>query len=174
MTINGERYERTVLARQLLVHFLRDTLGLRGTHIGCDTGNCGACTVIWDGKLIKSCMMLAAQADGTEIETVEGIAQDGELTPLQRAFNEHHALQCGYCTSGMLMSATYLLRNNPSPADEEIRRAHPRQPLPLHRLREHRRGGPRRRARRGRALRERGQPGRQIERVETAERLGTW
>ena len=80
ITINGERYERTVLARQLLVHFLRDTLGLRGTHIGCDTGNCGACTVIWDGKLIKSCMMLAAQADGAEIETVEGIAADGELT----------------------------------------------------------------------------------------------
>ena len=120
--INGERYERTVLARQLLVHFLRDTLGLRGTHIGCDTGNCGACTVIWNGKLIKSCMMLAAQADGAEIETVEGIAADGELTALQRAFNDHHALQCGYCTSGMLMSATYLLRNNPSPADEEIRR----------------------------------------------------
>ena len=82
LTINGERYERTVLARQLLVHFLRDTLGLRGTHIGCDTGNCGACTVIWNGKLIKSCMMLAAQADGAEIETVEGIAQDGELTAL--------------------------------------------------------------------------------------------
>src|SRR6185437_295888 len=109
LTINGEQQTHNVMSRQLLVHFLRDTLGLRGTHIGCDTGNCGACTVIWDGKLIKSCMMLAAQADGAEIETVEGIAQDGELTALQRAFNDHHALQCGYCTSGMLMSATYLL-----------------------------------------------------------------
>jgi carbon-monoxide dehydrogenase small subunit len=123
VTINGERYERTVPARVLLVHFLRDTLGLRGTHIGCDTGNCGACTVIWDGKPIKSCMMLAAQADGSEIETVEGLASDGELTPLQRAFNEQHGLQCGYCTPGMLMSATHLLRNNPSPSEAEVRRA---------------------------------------------------
>jgi carbon-monoxide dehydrogenase small subunit len=123
VTINGERYKRTVLARQLLVHFLRDTLGLRGTHIGCDTGNCGACTIICDGKLIKSCMMLAVQADGAQIETVEGLATDGELTPLQKAFNEHHGLQCGYCTPGILMSATYLLRNNPNPADAEIRRA---------------------------------------------------
>jgi carbon-monoxide dehydrogenase small subunit len=123
VTINGERYERTVPARQLLVHFLRDTLGLRGTHVGCDTGNCGACTVIWEDKLIKSCMMLAAQVDDSTIETVEGLATDGELTPLQQAFNEHHGLQCGYCTSGMLMSATYLLRNNPSPSEAEIRRA---------------------------------------------------
>ena len=123
VTINGERYERTVLARQLLVHFIRDTLGLRGTHIGCDTGNCGACTIIWDGKLIKSCMMLAVQADGAAIETVEGLSTDGELTSLQQAFNAHHGLQCGYCTSGILMSATHLLRNNPDPADTEIRRA---------------------------------------------------
>lgn len=122
VTINGERYERTVLARTLLVHFIRDTLGLRGTHIGCDTGNCGACTIIWNGKLIKSCMMLAVQADGAEIETVEGLAQGGELSPLQQAFNEHHGLQCGYCTSGILMSATYLLRNNPDPSEAEIRR----------------------------------------------------
>jgi carbon-monoxide dehydrogenase small subunit len=121
--VNGVVFEREVEARKLLVHFLRDDADLTGTHIGCDTGNCGACTVIWEGKLIKSCMVLAPQVDGTEIETVEGLAQDGELTPLQRAFNEEHGLQCGYCTSGMLMSATYLLRNNPNPADEEIRRA---------------------------------------------------
>jgi carbon-monoxide dehydrogenase small subunit len=123
VTINGVRYERVVLARQLLVHFIRDTLGLKGTHIGCDTGNCGACSVIWNGKVIKSCMMLAVQADGAEIETVEGLARDGELTPLQRAFNEHHGLQCGYCTPGILMSATSLLRDNPSPQEDDIRRA---------------------------------------------------
>ena len=122
VTINGERYDRTVLARQLLVHFIRDTLGMKGTHIGCDTGNCGACTLILNGKTIKSCMMLAAQADGAEIETVEGLAQDGQLTRLQRAFNEHHGLQCGYCTPRMLMTATDLLRNNPDPTEEEIRR----------------------------------------------------
>jgi aerobic carbon-monoxide dehydrogenase small subunit len=123
VTIDGETYERTVLARQLLVHFLRDALALKGTHIGCDTGNCGACTVIVNGKLVKSCMMLAAQADGAEIETVDGLAdEDGELNPIQRAFNEHHGLQCGYCTPGLLMSATYLLRNNPNPSEEEIRR----------------------------------------------------
>jgi aerobic-type carbon monoxide dehydrogenase small subunit (CoxS/CutS family) len=121
--VNGVAYEREVEARRLLIHFIRDDLELTGSHIGCDTGNCGACTVIWDGRLIKSCMMLAVQADGATIETVEGLAPDGELTRLQRAFNEHHGLQCGYCTSGMLMSATYLLRNNPNPADEEIRRA---------------------------------------------------
>jgi carbon-monoxide dehydrogenase small subunit len=122
VTINGERYERTVLARQLLVHFIRDTLALKGTHIGCDTGNCGACTIIFNGKTIKSCMMLAAQADGAEIETVEGLASDGELNDLQQSFNEHHGLQCGYCTPGLLMSATHLLRQNPHPSEEEIRR----------------------------------------------------
>jgi aerobic carbon-monoxide dehydrogenase small subunit len=122
VTINGERYERTVLARQLLVHFIRDTLGLKGTHIGCDTGNCGACTIIVDGKTIKSCMMLAAQADGAEIETVEGLASNGELGDLQEAFHQHHGLQCGYCTPGLLMSATQLLRQNPHPSEDEIRR----------------------------------------------------
>ena len=96
-------------ARRLLVHFIRDDLGLTGTHIGCDTGNCGACTVHLDGEAVKSCMLLAVQAEGTKITTVEGLAGDGELTALQRAFNEHHALQCGYCTPGMLMSATALL-----------------------------------------------------------------
>jgi carbon-monoxide dehydrogenase small subunit len=122
VTINGERYERTVLARQLLVHFIRDTLGLKGTHIGCDTGNCGACTIILNGKTIKSCMMLAAQADGAEVETVEGLASNGELNDLQEAFHQHHGLQCGYCTPGLLMSATHLLRQNPHPSEEEIRR----------------------------------------------------
>jgi carbon-monoxide dehydrogenase small subunit len=122
LEINGERHAATVPARQLLVHFLRDTLGLRGTHIGCDTGSCGACSVIVDGRLVKSCMMLAAQADGTSIETVEGLSADGELSVLQRCFNEHHGLQCGYCTPGVLMAATFLLRRNPKPTTEEIRR----------------------------------------------------
>ena len=121
--MNGERFEREVDARRLLVHFIRDDLDLTGTHIGCDTGNCGACTVILDGQAVKSCMMLAAQADGAKIETVEGLAQNGELHPLQQAFSDHHGLQCGYCTPGMLMSAAYLLRENPSPSDEEIRKA---------------------------------------------------
>ena len=121
--INGEVIEREVPARRLLVHFLRDDLGLTGTHIGCDTGNCGACTVQHDGIAIKSCMMLAVQADGAKITTVEGLAPDGELTPLQRSFSEHHALQCGYCTPGMLMSATALLRENATPSEDEIRKA---------------------------------------------------
>jgi carbon-monoxide dehydrogenase small subunit len=122
--VNGERHECTVPARQLLVHLLRDTLGLRGTHIGCDTGNCGACTVLCDGEPVKSCMLLAAQADGTEIETVESLApRGGELSPLQRAFHEQHALQCGYCTPGFLMSATALLRESPEPGEHEIRHA---------------------------------------------------
>ena len=107
--------------RRLLVHFIRDDLGLTGTHIGCDTGNCGACTVHVNGEAVKSCMMLAVQAEGTKISTVEGLAADGELTGLQQSFNEHHALQCGYCTPGMLMSATALLARNPSPSEEEVR-----------------------------------------------------
>jgi aerobic carbon-monoxide dehydrogenase small subunit len=124
VTVNGEHRRATALGRQLLVHFIRDTLGLRGTHVGCDSGNCGACTVRCDGGLVKSCMMLAAQADGSEIRTVEGLAGlHGELTPLQRAFNEHHALQCGYCTPGFLMNAEYLLERNPDPSEQEIRRA---------------------------------------------------
>ena len=122
VTINGETHERTVLARTLLVHFIRDVLVLKGTHIGCDTGNCGACTVIYNGRTIKSCMMLAAQADGAEIQTVEGLDENGELGSIQRAFHEHHGLQCGYCTPGLLMSATALLKENPSPSEAEIRR----------------------------------------------------
>jgi carbon-monoxide dehydrogenase small subunit len=121
--VDGTTYEREVEARRLLVHFLRDDLDLTGTHIGCDTGNCGACSVIVDGKLLKSCMLLAVQADGSSIETVEGLAEDGQLTEVQQAFAEHHGLQCGYCTPGMLMSATALLRENASPSDEEIARA---------------------------------------------------
>jgi aerobic carbon-monoxide dehydrogenase small subunit len=120
--INGERFERDVEARRLLVHFIRDDADLTGTHVGCDTGNCGACSVIVDGQLVKSCMMLAVQADGSSIQTVEGLAQDGELTPLQQAFSEHHGLQCGYCTPGMLMTAKYLLDNNPEPTEAEIRK----------------------------------------------------
>jgi carbon-monoxide dehydrogenase small subunit len=122
VTVNGETYERDVEPRKLLIHFLRDDLDLTGSHIGCDTGNCGACSVILDGALVKSCMLLAVQADGATIETVEGLAQDGELNALQQAFSDHHGLQCGYCTPGMLMSATALLRENPHPSEEEIRR----------------------------------------------------
>ena len=120
--VNGEQYERELDARRLLIHFLRDDLDLTGSHIGCDTGNCGACSVLIDGTLVKSCMMLAVQADGTKIETVEGLASEGELNGLQQAFSEHHALQCGYCTPGMLMSATALLRQNESPSEDEIRK----------------------------------------------------
>ena len=120
--VNGVEYERDVDARRLLIHFIRDDLGLTGSHIGCDTGNCGACSVIVDGTLVKSCMMLAVQADGAKIETVEGLADGDQLAPLQQAFSDHHALQCGYCTPGMLMSATALLRQNKSPSEEEIRK----------------------------------------------------
>jgi carbon-monoxide dehydrogenase small subunit len=123
VTVNGEEIEYDVEARRLLVHFLRDDLDLTGTHVGCDTGNCGACSVIYNGALAKSCMLLAIQADGATLETVEGLASDGELTPLQQSFSNHHALQCGYCTPGMLMSATALLRANPTPTDDEIRKA---------------------------------------------------
>ena len=123
VTVNGEEFEYDVDARRLLVHFLRDDLDLTGTHVGCDTGNCGACSVIYNGVLAKSCMLLAIQADGASIETVEGLSQNGELTPLQQSFSDHHALQCGYCTPGMLMSATALLRANSSPSEEEIRDA---------------------------------------------------
>ena len=121
--VNGVSYEREVEARKLLIHFLRDDLDLTGSHVGCDTGNCGACSVLFDGVLLKSCMLLAVQADGASIRTVEGLGSDGELDPLQQAFSDHHALQCGYCTPGMLMSASALLERNPRPNEEEIRRA---------------------------------------------------
>ena len=119
--VNGVAYEREVEARRLLVHFIRDDLDLTGTHVGCDTGNCGACSVIVDGMLLKSCMMLAVQADGASIETVEGLGADGQMHPLQQAFGEHHALQCGYCTPGMIMSACALLADNPDPSEDEVR-----------------------------------------------------
>jgi aerobic-type carbon monoxide dehydrogenase small subunit (CoxS/CutS family) len=123
VTVNGEQVEYDVEARRLLVHFIRDDLDLTGTHVGCDTGNCGACSVLVNGRLVKSCMLLAIQADGATIETVESLSADGELTPLQQAFSDHHALQCGYCTPGMLMSATALLRDEPSPSEQQIRKA---------------------------------------------------
>ena len=119
--VNGQVYEREVPARRLLVHFLRDDLDLTGTHIGCDTGNCGACTIQFDGVPVKSCMILAVQADGSKVRTVEGLATDGELTALQQSFSDHHALQCGYCTPGMLMSATALLERNPRPSEDEVK-----------------------------------------------------
>ena len=122
VTVNGTTYEREVEARKLLIHFVRDDLDLTGSHIGCDTGNCGACSVIVDGTLTKSCMMLAVQADGSSIETVEGLADGDELNKLQQSFKDHHALQCGYCTPGMLMSATALLRQNPHPSEDEIKK----------------------------------------------------
>jgi aerobic-type carbon monoxide dehydrogenase small subunit (CoxS/CutS family) len=122
VTVNSTTYEREVEARKLLIHFIRDDLDLTGSHIGCDTGNCGACSVIVDGTLTKSCMMLAVQADGSSIETVEGLAEGDELNKLQQSFKDHHALQCGYCTPGMLMSATALLRQNPHPSEDEIKK----------------------------------------------------
>jgi len=123
LTVNGEEVEYDVEARRLLVHFLRDDLDLTGTHVGCDTGNCGACSVLYNGQLVKSCMLLAIQADGAKVETVESLSGDGELTALQQVFSDHHALQCGYCTPGMLMSATALLRANEQPTEEQIRKA---------------------------------------------------
>jgi aerobic-type carbon monoxide dehydrogenase small subunit (CoxS/CutS family) len=122
VTINGTTYEREVEARKLLIHFIRDDLDLTGSHIGCDTGNCGACSVIMNGQLVKSCMLLAVQADGASVETVEGLADGEELNKLQQAFKDNHALQCGYCTPGMLMSATALLRSNPHPSEDEIKK----------------------------------------------------
>jgi aerobic-type carbon monoxide dehydrogenase small subunit (CoxS/CutS family) len=120
VAVNGTTYEREVPARRLLVHFLRDDLDLTGTHVGCDTGSCGACTVHLNGVPVKSCAVLAVQADGAAVTTVEGLGDD-ELTPLQQSFSDHHALQCGYCTPGMLMSAAALLDENPSPSEEDVK-----------------------------------------------------
>ena len=121
VTINGEKHTRKVEARTLLVHFIREDLGLTGTHVGCDTTSCGACTVSLDGEAVKSCTVFAVQADGAAIETVEGIATNGKLHPLQEGFWEKHGLQCGFCTPGMLISARALLARNPRPTDDEIR-----------------------------------------------------
>ncbi len=120
--INGKEYTGIAEPRTLLVHFLRDELNLTGTHIGCDTGHCGACTIMMNGKTVKSCMVLAIQAQGANIMTVEGLADGDKLHPLQEAFWENHGLQCGYCTPGMLMSSLFLLQRNPDPTEEEIRK----------------------------------------------------
>jgi carbon-monoxide dehydrogenase small subunit/2-furoyl-CoA dehydrogenase 2Fe-2S iron sulfur subunit len=119
VTVNGRRYREQVAPRLLLSDFLRHTLGLTGTHVGCEHGVCGACTVLLDGVAVRSCLLLAVQTDGAELHTVESLAQ-GELNPLQRAFHERHALQCGFCTTGILMAATDLLAHNPSPTREEV------------------------------------------------------
>ena len=121
LRVNGVEYERIVEPRLLLSDFLRDTLGLTGTHVGCEHGICGACTVMLDGQTIRSCLIFAVQADGAEVTTIEGLAEGGKLHPLQEAFWEHHGLQCGFCTPGMLFSALELLRDNPQPTDREIR-----------------------------------------------------
>ena len=121
LTVNGVVHEGQVPPRKLLVDFLRHDLGLTGTHVGCEHGVCGACTILFNGEAVRSCLMFAVQADGAELLTVEGLAQDGKLHPLQEAFWEHHALQCGFCTPGMLLAAYDLLRVNPAPTEEEIR-----------------------------------------------------
>jgi carbon-monoxide dehydrogenase small subunit len=121
MTVNGRAVTRDVEPRTLLVEFLRQHLGLTGTHVGCDTSQCGACVVHVNGDSVKSCTMLAVQAQGAEVTTIEGLAKNGELHPMQAAFREHHGLQCGFCTPGMIMSAIDLVRRNPDPSEEEIR-----------------------------------------------------
>jgi carbon-monoxide dehydrogenase small subunit len=123
VTVNGTLYQRDVEPRLLLVHFLRDTLGLTGTHIGCDTSQCGACTVHVDGEAVKACTIFAVQVDGRQVTTIEGLAQDRQLHPLQVAFWDHHGLQCGFCTPGMIMAAAELLQRNPDPSEEAIRHA---------------------------------------------------
>ena len=121
VTVNGTQHEADVEPRQLLVYFLRDQLGLTGTNVGCDTSSCGACTILLGGESVKSCTLLAVQADGADLTTIEGLAEDGVLHPVQQAFHENHALQCGYCTPGMVMAVVSLLKENPSPSEHEIR-----------------------------------------------------
>jgi len=121
--VNGTHYDREVEPRMLLVHFLRDEVGLTGTHVGCDTSNCGACTCHVDGEAVKSCTLLAAQVDGGEVTTIEGIGSVDDLHPVQEAFWEHHGLQCGYCTPGMIMASADLLKRNPDPSEDEVREA---------------------------------------------------
>ena len=123
LRVNGVEHELEAEPRRLLVHALRDDLGLTGTHVGCDTSNCGACTVHLDGRAVKSCTVLAVQADGAEVTTIEGLGSDGELHPVQEAFWNDHALQCGYCTPGMIMAAAALLSENPNPTEAEVRHA---------------------------------------------------
>ncbi|MCL4487264.1 MAG: (2Fe-2S)-binding protein [Chloroflexi bacterium] len=121
LTVNGDKYQDDVDPRLLLVHYLRDVLGLTGTNVGCDTTQCGACTVLMNGAAVKSCNVLAVQASGAEITTIEGLKTDGKYHPIQQAFWDNHGLQCGYCTSGMIMNAVDLLKQNPNPSEEEIR-----------------------------------------------------
>ncbi|MDX1522931.1 MAG: (2Fe-2S)-binding protein [Anaerolineae bacterium] len=121
ITVNGKTYQKEVEPRLLLVHFIRDVLGLTGTNIGCDTSQCGACTIHMDGMSVKSCTTLAVQADGSELTTIEGLATNGDLHPMQQAFWDQHGLQCGYCTPGMIMAATKLVENNPNLTEEDIR-----------------------------------------------------
>src|SRR5260370_982881 len=121
VTVNGAAHQSEVESRLLLVHYLRDALGLTGTHIGCETSLCGACTVLLDGQAVKSCTLLAVQADGGSVATIEGLAHNGELHPVQQGFWEHHGLQCGYCTPGMIVAAAQLLERNPDPTEDEIR-----------------------------------------------------
>lgn len=121
LTVNGTQIEHEVEPRLLLVHFLRDVMNLTGTHVGCETTICGACTVLLNGEAVKSCTVLAVQANGAEVTTIEGLARDGELHPIQQGFWEEHGLQCGYCTPGMILASAELLRTNPNPTDEEIR-----------------------------------------------------
>ncbi len=123
ITVNGQSREADVEPRTLLVYFLREHLGLTGTNVGCDTTSCGACTVLLDGESVKSCTVLAVQADGREVTTIEGLARDGEWHPLQRAFHDQHGLQCGYCTPGMVMASVSVLAENPEPSREEVRHA---------------------------------------------------
>jgi carbon-monoxide dehydrogenase small subunit len=123
LTVNNVRHDATVEPRELLVYFLRDRLGLTGTHVGCDTSQCGACTVHLNGRAVKSCTILAVQANGAEIATIEGLARGDELHPVQEGFRQKHGLQCGYCTPGMIMSSVYLLKTNPNPSDEAIKHA---------------------------------------------------
>ena len=123
LTVNGTAHEAEVEPRTLLVYFLREELGLKGTNVGCDTSSCGACTVLVDGESVKSCNQLAVQADGCEVTTIEGLASGDELHPVQQAFHEQHALQCGYCTPGFVMASVSLLAENPNPSEEEIRQA---------------------------------------------------
>ena len=121
LAVNGSRHEADVEPRQLLVYFLREQLGLKGTSVGCDTSSCGACTVLLDGESVKSCTVFAVQADGCEVTTIESLASDEQLHPVQQAFHEQHALQCGYCTPGFVMATVSLLKENPNPSEEEIR-----------------------------------------------------
>jgi aerobic carbon-monoxide dehydrogenase small subunit len=121
VTVNGTAHDSEVEPRTLLVHYVREALGLTGTNVGCDTSSCGACSLHLDGEAVKSCTVLAVQADGADILTIEGLAQDGEMHPMQKAFMENHGLQCGYCTPGMVMAATSLLKENPNPTEREVR-----------------------------------------------------